>query len=72
MGEEYYSWFKKVKESVLVEYASLIKTFETDLEAYDLEGCKIIYPDKAGRIGKTFNLINSTMKTNFFPSIVPM
>ncbi|WP_290798268.1 hypothetical protein [Flavihumibacter sp. UBA7668] len=72
LGKEYKHWFKTVKESILVDYDTLIKTFDGDFEDYTPDGSKIIHPEIAEKIGNKFNRLRSSLHLESFAESIPM
>jgi hypothetical protein len=52
---QYKKWFKTVKDTGMISYSSLVKTFGNYFDDFEVDGCKIIHPENAEKIASKFN-----------------
>lgn len=50
-------FFRTIKESGLISYETLLKSFGSYFDNFDFKDCKIIHPDKASKVKDIFNHI---------------
>lgn len=66
LTKKYKKFFREVTETGLISYDTLIKTFGSYFDDFDLKGCKIIHPDNAAKVKDLFNGVKLEYQLNDF------
>ena len=72
LSREYKKLFKTVNDTVLISRQTLMEKFGDYFEDYSDNGCKIIHPDQASKVGAIFNGLKSEMKFGKFMERIAM
>jgi hypothetical protein len=62
LSREYKKFFKTVKDTVLISRQTFLAKFEKYFEDHPYNGCKIIHPANASKVGDVFNGVKSELK----------